>query len=65
MVTSKYHPPTIGEAEQYYQSWTAMLRYYIDANQQNWEAYDSILNNAYNIQLLVSINDCPFDLVLN
>ena len=63
--TSAYHPQTNGQVERYNRTLLAMLRNYVNDNQNDWDEYASALTYAYNTSVHRSTRTTPFDLVLS
>ena len=63
--TSAYHPQTNGQVERYNRTLLAMLRNYVNDNQDDWDVYASALTYAYNTSVHRSTRTTPFDLILS
>ena len=62
---SAYHPQANGQTERYNRTILAMLRNYINDNQDDWDRYASAVTYAYNNHVHRSTRTTPFNLVLS
>ena len=61
--TSAYHPQTNGQTERYNRTVLAMIRNFVNDNQDDWDRYVTALTYSYNCHVHRSTKTTPFDLV--